>query len=222
MREFQFFNPRQEFSIASKNLPHWAQAGTMAFITWRAADSLPVAVIKQFAGEKAILLKQFGLDPNGDWKQQLAQLPAEVRGSFHWSIFENWDRQLDLGAGACVLAETALSQIVADSLLHFDEDRYLLTDFVVMPNHVHVLAAFATENTMSKQITSWKRFTGGQINKSLANRGEFWQVEQFDHLVRSAEQFEHYRRYIADNPGKARLPSGSYRWFSKNLHSTAT
>jgi hypothetical protein len=25
-------------------------------------------------------------------------------------------------------------------------------------------------------------------------QGEFWQVEQFDHLVRSPEQFEHYRR----------------------------
>ena len=34
----------------------------------------------------------------------------------------------------------ALAQIVADSLLHFNGDRYWMGDLVVMPNHVHLLA----------------------------------------------------------------------------------
>jgi hypothetical protein len=45
----------------------------------------------------------------------------------------------------------------------------------------------------------------------------FWQLEHFDHLVRSAEQFEHYRRYIAENPQKAKLTEGMYRHFSKRF-----
>ena len=93
----------------------------------------------------------------------------------------------------------------------------MLTDFVVMPNHVHLLAAFPDEGSMLNQCTSWKRFTARPINAAIGRRGEFWQVEQFDHLVRSLQQFEHYRRYIADNPGKAGLAMGQFRWFSKNL-----
>ena len=47
--------------------------------------------------------------------------------------------------------------------------------------------------------------------------GEFWQVEQFDHLVRSPEDFDKYRRYIADNPANAGLGEGCYRYFTKTL-----
>jgi hypothetical protein len=30
----QFFDPKQDFAIAWKSLPHWSQAGTVCFITW--------------------------------------------------------------------------------------------------------------------------------------------------------------------------------------------
>ena len=116
-----------------------------------------------------------------------------------------------------MLKRPELSQLVEESLLHFDGDRYVLTDAVVMPNHVHLLAAFRDESTLLTQCTSWKRYTGRRINELLGQRGEFWQVEQFDHLVRSEEHFEYYRRYIADNPRKAGLALGQYRWYSKRL-----
>jgi putative transposase len=125
--------------------------------------------------------------------------------------------QLDVGAGECVLAQPALAAIVADSLHHFDDQRYLLIDYVVMPNHAHVLAAFMDEDELLSQCTSWKRYTSRQIQKTLGRSGEFWQVEQFDHLVRSPEQFAHLRRYLHDNPQKAGLSEGEYRWYSKPL-----
>lgn len=46
---------------------------------------------------------------------------------------------------ACLLRQPVLAKIVADSLRHFDGDRYCLGDFVVMPNHVHLLVAFGSE-----------------------------------------------------------------------------
>ncbi|HUE70665.1 MAG TPA: hypothetical protein VMP01_07225 [Pirellulaceae bacterium] len=36
------------------------------------------------------------------------------------------------------------------------------------------------------------------------------QVEDFDHLVRSEDQFLHYRQYIADNPRRADLRAGEF------------
>lgn len=84
-----------------------------------------------------------------------------------------------------------------------------------MPNHVHVLAAFADGAAMKAQIAGWKRFTARRINKRLGRDGRFWQKEDFDHLVRSDEQFAHYQRYIAKNGPAAGLAAGEYRHWRK-------
>ena len=217
MADLQFFDPKQQFSVAYKTLPHWAQVGTVCFITWRTADSLPADFQKRITAQREEILRCHALDPRADWQSQLAKLPALDRGRVQWALFTAWDQQLDRGAGACQLAKLELSKIVMESLLHFDGDRYILTDAVVMPNHVHVLAAFRDEDALLSQCTSWKRFTSTQINAALAKQGEFWQVEQFDHLIRSPEQFDHYRKYIAENPQHARLPHDPYRYLTKPL-----
>jgi len=56
-----------------------------------------------------------------------------------------------------------------------------------------------------------------QINRRLGIRGRFWQQDGFDHLVRSAEQFEHFRRYIARNGIKAKLSPSDYLHYSKSI-----
>lgn len=215
--DLQFFDPQQDRSIVWRNLPHWMQAGTVVFITWRCADSLPVEVHERITLERRRLLLDRGIDPGDDWKAALAKLPQVDRGRVQWGLFRIWDGALDQGRGACVLADPELSRLVGDSLLHFDGDRYILTDYVVMPNHVHLLAAFPDEDSMLKQCTSWKRYTARHINRRLNQSGEFWQVEPFDHLVRSPEQFEYFRRYIKENSRQARLAAGQYSWYSKDL-----
>jgi type I restriction enzyme R subunit len=117
---------------------------------------------------------------------------------------------LDECHGGCVLRQPELAKIVSDSLLYFDGDRYRMGDFVVMPNHVHLLASFSTEEAMKTQCDSWLHYTASQINKQLGQKGKFWQQEPFDHLVRSLEQYEYLRRYIAENPIKAKLRRGEY------------
>jgi putative transposase len=105
--------------------------------------------------------------------------------------------------------------MVATSVQHFDGDRYDLSDFVVMPNHVHLLVAFSDEESMLKQCESWKHFTATRINRALGRRGRFWQQDGFDHLVRSEEHLQYLRRYIAENPVRARLQPGEYIHESK-------
>jgi putative transposase len=163
------------------------------------------------------LLHAFGLNPEGNCQRDLSNLLPADRRRVRSSLFAAWDDQLDRGAGACVLARPELSRIVAESLLHFDGQRYDLTDFAVMPNHVHLLVAFREEDMLLKQCRSWKRFTSRQINAVLGRHGQFWQVEQFDHLVRSEDEFTSFRRYIAENPQHARRPPDSYKLYSKNL-----
>lgn len=115
------------------------------------------------------------------------------------------EHEMDSCHGACVLRQPALRQIVVDALHFFDAQRYTLGDFVVMPNHVHVLVGSMPREAMLAQVESWKRWTAKQINKVIGQHGRFWQDESFDHLVRSEDAFQKFRRYIAENPVKARL-----------------
>lgn len=71
-----------------------------------------------------------------------------------------------------MLRQPEVSAIVAESLLHFDGDRYLLTDFAVMPNHVHLLVAFPDADAMLLQCTSWKPYTATKINRLVHQKGE--------------------------------------------------
>lgn len=77
---------------------------------------------------------------------------------------------------------------------------YALDEFVIMPNHVHVLVAPGPNVSLKKTINTWKRVSGHGINEVLQRSGEVWQEEPWDHIVRSLEDMERFRRYIRANP----------------------
>jgi type I restriction enzyme R subunit len=212
------FDREAEVTITERRLPHWAQAGAMTFITWRTDDSIPPPVLAQWRADRCRWLRAQGIDPNHpNWQAQLAALEPALQREFRLAFSERWHNELDAGHGACVLRRPELAQVVADSLRHFDGDRYVISDFVIMPNHIHLLAAFRDEPAMLAQCESWKHYTAVKINRSLGRKGRFWEQDDFDHLVRTQEQFQSLRRYIADNPSKARLPAGQFIHFSKAL-----
>jgi type I restriction enzyme R subunit len=203
---FGFFEPDEERLVVQRQLPHWSQPGTLCFITWRTWDSLPKQVLESLNADRAAWLGRNGIEPaSSDWKIRFAKLPLSVRHDYRNKISARWQTHLDGCHGVCVLRRAELAKIVADSLQHFDGERYLLTDFVIMPNHVHLLAAFPDADRLLKQCRSWKHYTAARINRTLGVRGRFWQVDDFDHLVRSPEQFDYLRKYIGDNPRRANL-----------------
>lgn len=214
---FRFFDPAAEcHNLDGRHLPHWSQPGTVCFLTWRTWDSLPRAVVEAWQADRESWLRRHGIAPDGaDWQARLRRLPPAARQEYHRLYTARWEAILDECHGECVLRQPALGGIVADSLQHFDGDRYLLSDFVVMPNHVHVLASFPNAGQMRKQCAGWKHYTRTRINKALGRHGRFWQVESFDHLVRSAEQFAYLRDYVADNPRRANLPAGAFIHYTR-------
>jgi type I restriction enzyme R subunit len=215
---FSLFDHEAEVQIVERRRPHWSQAGTACFITWRTLDSMPKAVLERWYGDRAQWLRSHGINPDDPlWAWQLQQLGAQLAQEFLYTFWNRWHDELDASHGACVLRQPELAAIVAKSLHHFDGERYLLLDFIVMPNHVHVLGSFPDEAGMLAQCESWKHFMATQVNRRLGQRGRFWQQDAFDHLIRSEKQFEYLRRYIADNPKKAGLRSGEYVHYSRTL-----
>jgi putative transposase len=211
LMEFEIFDPHCEVRITQGNLPHWFQPGVTYFITFRTEDSMPRNVADLWYHSRNEWLARHHINPTyPNWQQELDKLPINQRREFHSTFSREYLAYLDQGHGACVLKRADLSGIVAKSLLHFEGERYRMGDFVVMPNHVHLLVCLLESTDLQEQCYSWKKFTATQINQLLSRRGRFWQEESFDHLVRSPEEFEHLQRYIAENPTKASLRQGEY------------
>jgi len=88
-----------------------------------------------------------------------------------------------------------------------------------MPNHVHVLVGLIGTTGVREQCRSWKHYTGVRINRLLDRRGEFWQVESFDHAVRTPVAFDQFRKYIVENPCQAGLRESEYLLYSRPVAS---
>ncbi len=204
------FDPKAETLIYEHCRPHWSQTGAVVFITFRTADSIPREVIERWDREKHEWLQQRGHDVRKHWSEVVPTLTDKERADFQKQFNRCREEFLDTCHGQCLLKQPNLAKIVADSLLHFDGERYRMGDFIVMPNHVHLLAVFATAEVMKDQCDSWLHYTAFRINQATEGKGKFWQQEPFDHLVRSAEQYDYLRQYIAENSEKAQLKPGEF------------
>ena len=185
---FNPFDPREPIGNLAGNLPHWRQIGRTYFVTFRTADSLPREKVERWRDERA------------EWLCANPEPHSENQRRDYWERFrarlQYW---LDQGYGACVLRQPELRKVVEDSLRHFEGDRYRLDEFVIMPNHVHVLVAPRGDNLLSSIVHSWRSFIALKINAVLRREGTFWQKEAFDHIVRSATSMDKFRAYIRNN-----------------------
>ncbi len=212
-----FFDPAAEVAVThGRDLPHWSQSGVVTFITWRTWDSLPAEVVTGWLAARDAWLRGHHIDPTGEVVEAVRRLPALAQVEFGELLSARWESSLDAAHGSCPFRDPANATLVGNSLRHFDDVRYTLFDFVVMPNHVHMMAAF-TAVDMPAQCESWKHFTAVRLNQRFGRTGRFWHTESFDHLVRSEEDFMRYRQYIADNPRNAELKSGEYLHYSRSL-----
>ncbi|SMP69858.1 Transposase IS200 like [Neorhodopirellula lusitana] len=199
---FELSDPAADFAVhESAHLPHWYQPGAACFITFRTADSIPADISRRWHASRVDWMQRHGIFLNQpNWKDRFAELPTHIRREYHDRFSKQFLDNLDRGWGNCVLKRGVLAKHVADALLHFDAQRYHLGDYIVMPNHVHLIASFIGDTELEKQCYSWKKFSARGINRELGVRGRFWQEESFDHLIRSPEQFAAIVRYIRCNP----------------------
>jgi predicted dehydrogenase/threonine dehydrogenase-like Zn-dependent dehydrogenase/REP element-mobilizing transposase RayT len=183
---------------ARRNLPHWEQEGVTHFVTFRQADAIAQSRIREWSAERATWLERHPKP----WDVATEEL-------YHRLFQERQERWLDEGAGTCLLAKESTAQLVRDAMHHFDGERYVLDEYVIMPNHVHVLLKPLPGHDLSGIMHSWKSYTSREIKKlhDLGD-GPFWQAERFDHALRSEASLLAKRKYIRENPSAAKLSGG--------------
>jgi putative DNA methylase len=171
-------------------IPHWEAGEIAQAITFRLADSLPASLLAR-------------------WEGELQSLTDDARNQERRKRIE---RALDSGHGSGALAQTAIGEVVENALLYFDGSRYRLEAWVVMPNHVHVLATPIGGASLSAVVHSWKSFTAKKANALLGRTGTFWATEYFDRAIRDEVHFASAVEYFSMNPVKAGLCGAPEAW----------
>jgi REP element-mobilizing transposase RayT len=126
------------------------------------------------------------------------------------NIAEHFD--LDPSIGSRVLIRPDIAEIVESAMLHFQGQRYALSAWCVMPNHVHAVVTPYADHPLSKVLHSWKSYSAHEINNKLRREGSVWEQESFDHLVRNERSFEQFVHYTESNPVVAGLCNGPEEW----------
>jgi REP element-mobilizing transposase RayT len=140
-----------------RRLPHWNPEDAAIFLTWRLHGSLP--------------------PPEPEW----IGLPAGKR-------FAAEDQVLVRATGPHYLKDARVAEAVADTF-HFAAEVlkiYELHAWVSMSNHVHLLIQPGAP--LARITRSIKSYSAKEANAILGRTGEpFWQIESYDHWVRSSD-----------------------------------
>jgi len=170
-------------------LPHLDAANELQAVTFRLVDALPRKVVE-------------------GWKRELLNHPEKQDQLLRQKIaqFE------DSGYGSCILKIPEAAELVQRAFLHFDSERYRLLEWVIMPNHVHILIHCHTGFPLGDIVRSWKTFTSREINQTLGRTGKLWANDYHDRYIRDLDHLANIRAYIRNNPVKAGLCGKADDW----------
>ena len=98
------------------------------------------------------------------------------------------------------------ASLLVEVLYHYrSQGKYLLHEFVVMPNHFHLLITPCAGTALERALQLIKGGFSFRRDKELGERGEIWETSFYDHRTRGAAEYARLRDYIHQNPVKRGL-----------------
>jgi len=191
---FRGLHPELPIRVYHRHLPHWRQQGATYFVTFRLADSIPQEQLRS--------LKR--------WREHWEQTHQEPRSEAEWrelarEITKRTEAYLDEGYGECIFKEKCLAEEMSQSLRHFQDVRYQTSCVVVMPNHIHLVIRPFNGFELQELLQSSKGFVARKVNSHLKRKGQLWEEESYDRIIRDEEHLLRVIQYIGRNPEKAGL-----------------
>ncbi len=83
--------------------------------------------------------------------------------------------------------------------------KFQLHDFVIMPDHVHLLMTLPGNMTIEKAMQLIKGGFSYRLKKEFGFQGEVWQRGFSEVRINDGQSFLQHREYIVQNPVKAGL-----------------
>ena len=90
--------------------------------------------------------------------------------------------------------------------------RLRLHDFVIMPDHLHLLVTVGSDMTIERAIQLIKGGFSYRLRKEFGYLGEVWQRGFSETRVEDRRSFLQHREYIRANPVKAGLAESAARF----------
>jgi len=102
-----------------------------------------------------------------------------------------------------LLQSARAASLLIDVLYHYREQRkYLLHEFVVMPDHFHVLITVGADMTVEKAVQLIKGGFAFRAGRELGFRAPVWQKGFSEIRVHEREAFLGIGEYVRANPVK--------------------
>ena len=95
------------------------------------------------------------------------------------------------------------AKVLIDTLYHYRGSAYLLHEFVIMPDHIHVL--ITPSASLEKAVQFIKGGFSYGVKKELGSNMEVWQKGFQDHRIRDAADYDVHVNYIRQNPVRKQL-----------------
>jgi REP-associated tyrosine transposase len=112
-------------------------------------------------------------------------------------------------------ADTLISVIFR----HRDRAAFQMHEFVVMPNHLHLLLTPSDETSLEKAIQLIKGGSSFEIHRIRGHKMEIWQPGFHEATVRDEGDYLGRRNYIRSNPVDARLVIQAEDWLYGSANS---
>lgn len=118
---------------------------------------------------------------------------ATNTGQSYMVTTETWQRRTLFRVGSW-------AKLFIDTIYHYRGRAYLLHEFVIMPDHVHLLLTPLT--SIEKAVQFIKGGFSYRARKDLGSNIEVWQKGFSDHRIRDASDYGIHVSYIHQNPVK--------------------
>ncbi len=106
--------------------------------------------------------------------------------------------------GRFLLQSDRMASLFLEVLFRYrTQGKFGVHEFVVMPNHFHLLFTLAEEVTLERAMQFIKGGFSYRAAKENGRKLEIWQRGYVDHRVRDASDYARHRQYIHMNPVRA-------------------
>ena len=180
-----------------RNLPHFYAQDAIYDISFRLVNTVPKNIFDEYIYKRKCLIKK-------GKRKNIDQLYKDYIESF----LDNSGNEKDW------LFNESICNEVISAIQFYNEKRYSVIAYCIMPNHVHLIL-----NTMNfpyhplgDLLKSIKQFSGKQANKIINRKGQFWHSESYDHIIKSRNELAIRIDYLINNPVKAKLVSKWQDW----------
>ena len=138
---------------------------------------------------------------------QMSKLPHRILlGGTYFISSSTWERRE-------LFRVPEVAEILVQRILGCrDKGAYQLHEFVVMPNHFHLVMTPGATTTLEKAMQLIKGGSSHEIHAQRGNKMEIWQVGFHDWTIRDVEDYRAKVRYIHMNPVQARLVERPEDW----------